>query len=600
VRTAEPSNAPTTNADAVPPGVKVLHPEVENFLKPPEMKLPPPGARLDGTLVRGWPTGEPKGFNPIIENAAELSELVEAYCALPFASRNGWTNPENYSGDLAWRVEITDESKEFTIYLKKGVQWHSPINVDLNGKHAWLKGEHEVTAKDVIFSFDIMMNPQVENGVLRNFYKELESWKAVDSHTVVIRWKKREYTNIEATLTAPILPEFLYARDEQGTAVPKETVGLRFNQHWYNNKSYVGSGPYRMSVYQPGLKIELERNEAFTAGDKPAIKRLIYPIYTDPNQTLLKLKAHEIGFDRLMPGQYREEILDHQKANRKPANSPFFDGRVTCTEVAVPAYRYIGWNADRPIFSDARVRRAMTLAFDRAGILEKVFVGLGTITTSPYLPSTPYADPAIRPLPFDLDAAKKELASAGWRDSDNDGLLDKRLRPGDAKTTPFEFKLLISSSVKEYSVLANILRDDLLKIGVRMTIDAAEWSLVQKRMEERSFDALVGGWLLPWDIDLYQTWHSSSADVPRGSNMVGFRNPDADRIIEQLRATFDRDKRIELLRAFHRIVHEHQPYSFFFVQEYVYCGWNDLRNLIYAKTRPVANSLPWWVAREAR
>ena len=74
-------------------------------------------------LTRGWPTGDPKGFNSLLESFADLSEYIEAYAALPLASRNSWTNPEIWHGELAHRVEITDDFKEFTIYLKQGVLW---------------------------------------------------------------------------------------------------------------------------------------------------------------------------------------------------------------------------------------------------------------------------------------------------------------------------------------------------------------------------------------------------------------------------------------------------------------------------------------------
>jgi ABC-type transport system substrate-binding protein len=588
-----------TDGQAAPPDVKLLHPDVENFLKPDDTQFPVPGSALDGVLLRGWSSGDPKGFNALTENAAELTELIETYATLPIAERNVWTDPEKWSGALAHRVEITDDSKEFTIYLKKGVKWHPVPNVDLASKHAWLKGEHAVTAQDLVFSFDLIMNPQVEASVLRSYFAELESWKAVDPHTVVIRWKKKLYTNVEATLSMWPTPEFLYAYDEQGQRFPKETLGLRFNQHWYNNKGFVGAGPYRMTSYRPGAAIELTRNEQFI-GDKPALASLIYPIYTDPNQTVLKLKAHELGFGSLTPGQYREEIQRYEGAAKKPANSPFFDGRILCNKQAVPAYRYIGWNGDRPLFADKRVRRAMTHAFDRQRIIDSVFVGLGTITTSPYLPSTPYADPEIKPIPFDLAAASKLLAEAGWTDSNGDGVLDKQLAPNDQKRTPFEFTFLVYNASPEFAALANIYKEDLLKVGVRMKIDSAEWSLMQKRMEEKSFDAFTGGWALPWETDLYQIWHSSQADTPRGSNKVGFRNKEADVIIEKLRSTFDKDERIQLLRQFHRIVDAEQPYSFFMVAQGVYCHWSDVKNVVYSKVRPVANSMPWWVARSAQ
>ncbi len=574
---------------------KFLHPEVENFLQAADTHWPPPGADLDGVLTRGWSSGDPKGFNSLTENAAELSELIEAYATLPIASRNSWTDPSKWHGELAHRVEITDDSKEFTIYLKRGVLWHPPPNLNLEDKKlAWLKGDHEVTAEDVVFSFETIVNPQVENGALKNYYAELESVKAHDSHTVIVRWKKRQYTNIEVTLATPLMPKFLYAYDADGKPFPKETFGLRFNQHWYNNKGFVGAGPYRMESYTPGAKIVMVRNERFI-GEKPAIQRFVYPIYTDPQQTLLKLKAHELSTGGLTPGQYREEILKYSEKGQKPAGNPFFDGRIQCQIVDAPVFRYLGWNADRPLFKDKRVRRALTMAFDRQRIIDSVFVGLGAITTGPYVAGAPYADPSIKPYPFDLDAAKKLLAEAGFTDSDGDGLLDKKLRPGDAKRSPFEFTLLLYGSSKEYGALANILREDLLKIGVKMNIDAAEWSLMQKRMEERGFDAYTGAWAMSYDIDLFQIWHSSQANAAKGSNMVAFRNPEADKLIEELRVTLDPKRRTELLQHFHRIVHEEQPYSFFMTQKSVACAWKEVKNLIFAKERPVSNALPWWV-----
>src|SRR6185503_17296245 len=159
----------------------------------------------------------------------------------------------------------------------------------------------------------------------------------------------------------------------------------------------------------------------------PAIQKLVYPIYNDLKQTLLKLRAHEIGVGELVAGQYRSEILDYETTGKKPENSPFFDGRIQCQKILRPAYAYVAWNAGRPMFADKRVRRAMTLAFDRQRIIDNVYVGLGTIATGPYASDSPNNDPDIKPIPYDLAAAKKLLAEAGWTDTDGDGLVDKEL-----------------------------------------------------------------------------------------------------------------------------------------------------------------------------
>lgn len=574
----------------------VRHPELPDFLKEKETHWPPPGASTNGIIAVDWPTGDPKGFNPIVENAVDLSDKLLNYVESSVARRNSWTDPDSLHGDLAWRVEVRDEFKEYTVYLRKGVKWHPVSGVDLgNPRYAWLNKEHELTAHDFVFMFDMLMHPQVQNGFIKNYYAELASWKALDDYTFELKWKKTQSLNVEASLLISPLPKFLYAYAEDGSPIPESALGLSFNQHWYNNKGVVGTGPYRFASYTPGVEIRLERNEDYY-DELPAIKSIRYPIYTDRTQTVLKLRSGELSFGMLRPGQYREEVLQFQNVPeaQRPKNSPFLNGDIKCDVVDEPAYQYIGWNGDKPLFSDRRVRRAMTLALNREEIVTKVFVGLGRVSRGPFLEGTPFLAPEIEPLPFDLKQAATLLAEAGWTDTNGDGLLDKVVG---GKRTPFEFTLLIYGTSPEWSSAANIFKEDLLSIGVKMNIDAAEWSLMQKRMEEKQFDAYTGGWGLSWSTDPHQLWHSSQADVPKGSNRVGFRNAKADALIEQLRVTLDLQKRTEMLREFHRIIHEEQPYSFVYVRKAPYCYRKGLEGVVYAKERPIANVLPWWSTR---
>jgi ABC-type transport system substrate-binding protein len=130
-----------------------------------------------------------------------------------------------------------------------------------------------------------------------------------------------------------------------------------------------------------------------------------------------------------------------------------------------------------------------------------------------------------------------------------------------------------------------------------MNIQAVEWAAMQKKMDDKEFDCYTGGWGLVWDPDPYQIWHSSQADVPKGSNRVGFRSKEADAIIEELRRTFDREKRIELCRRFHRILHEEQPYTFFWARQYVAVWWDHVKHTEFSIDRPHAYSMPWYSVR---
>jgi peptide/nickel transport system substrate-binding protein len=576
--------------------VRVLHPEVPNFLEEHDFQIFGEGAQSGGPLLRGWPSGDLKGFNPITENAADLSD-VSNYVAAGIARRMIWTDPERFYGDLAWRVEITNDFKEFTIYLRRGVRWHEVSGVDLDDpKFAWLGGEHLVTANDLAFSMDMLMNPQVQNGFAKGYYEELESWEALDDHTFVIRWKKKQWDNIGLSLGIDVIPEFVFAFEEDGTRIPDETMGLRLNQHWYNNRGYVGSGPYRLASYESGVQMRLERNENYH-GEKPAIDEIVFPIYTDANRTLLLLKAHEVHVGWLRPSQYREEVLKWQDRPRSewPQNSAFLNGDIQCEKLLRFAYSYIGWNGDKPLFADARVRTAMTLALNRRDIIDNIYVGFGKLATGPYLAATGYNDPDVDLLDFDLPRAAALLAEAGWEDTNADGLLDFDLN-GEGVRVPFEFTLLIHASSPEYASLANVFKEDLLEIGVKLNIEAVEWSLMQKRMEEKRFDAYTGGWGLSFSsVDQYQLWHSTQADVPKGSNRVGFRNPEVDDLIVKLRETFDPEQRQAMSRRVARLIYDSQSYSFFRWPEASFCWWKDVHDVRFAKSRPQTSSLPWWV-----
>ncbi len=581
-------------------GAKLYRPELPNLLEPEDFSFASAGARYDGTIAKPWASGDPKGFNLLKENAADLSNLA-AYVSSSLARRHQWTDPDRWAGDLAWRVEVGDDYKEFTVYLRRGVKWHRP-SVDLDDpRYAWLDADHEVTARDVVFTLDMLMHPQVENGFLKSYYEHLSSWEALDDYTVRLRWGKKLYTNIASTLGIQIVPEFLFAYDERGERIPEEVLGLKFNQHWYNNRGLVGTGPYRFDEYESGSRIRLLRNEDWF-GERPPIREVLYPIFTDPNKQLLLLKSNEVQFGGLRPGQYRDEILRWKDvpAAERPADNPFVNGEITCERQLSFAFYYLGWNADKPIFADRRVRRAMTHAVDRQRIIDSVFVGLGSVATGPFYRDSPYRDASIQPLAFDPERAAALLGEAGWVDSDGDGLRDRDLTPddGDPTRTPFQFSLLIYGSSPEFASLANILKEDLLRIGVKMDIDSAEWSLMQKKMDDREFDAFTGGWALGWDVDFYQIWHSSQADVPKGSNKVGFRNEEADEIILALREAFEREERIALSHRFHRLIHEEQPYTFLHYPESVACWRKAVRNVIFARMRPQSFSLPWWVASE--
>jgi peptide/nickel transport system substrate-binding protein len=140
--------------------------------------------------------------------------------------------------------------------------------------------------------------------------------------------------------------------------------------------------------------------------------------------------------------------------------------------------------------------------------------------------------------------------------SDLDGILDK-------DGMKFEFTIMEVANNPIQARMLPIIKEDMAGAGIDVKIQTFEWSVYIQRLDQRNYEVCTLGWTAPYDPDPYQVWHSES-DSPGGSNHIGFRNPEADRLIEAMRTEFEVEKRIELAHRLQRLLHEEQPYTFLF------------------------------------
>ena len=119
-----------------------------------------------------------------------------------------------------------------------------------------------------------------------------------------------------------------------------------------------------------------------------------------------------------------------------------------------------------------------------------------------------------------------------------------------------------------------------------MATVAVEWSTMLKTMDDGDFDAYTGAWVANWENDWYQLWHSTEADRPKSSNRIYFKNKQADRLIEEMRLEFDRDKQVSLCKRFHALMHEEQPYTFFYQRTRAVLYWDYMNELLFSLDYP--------------
>jgi len=163
----------------------------------------------------------------------------------------------------------------------------------------------------------------------------------------------------------------------------------------------------------------------------------------------------------------------------------------------------------------------------------------------------------VKALPYNPEAALAILEGKGWK-RNVDGWLEKEGKV-------FEFNLITNSGNMIRKNILTIVQESWRKIGIKCNTQLFEWAVFLKDfVNTLKYDALVLGWSMGIDPDLYQIWHSSQAGS-RQLNFVGYKNAEADRLITRIRREYDRTKQISMARELHRMIARDQPYTFLYV-----------------------------------
>jgi peptide/nickel transport system substrate-binding protein len=215
-------------------------------------------------------------------------------------------------------------------------------------------------------------------------------------------------------------------------------------------------------------------------------------------------------------------------------------------------YNCIVWNLGDPLLEDARVRRALAMSFDRQTVIDKLYHGQARAVTGPFTPDLRENNPEAVPIEYNPDAASALLASAGWRDSDGDGVLDR-----DGKK--FGLTLLVIASSASSRDQAQVFQDALARIGVKLEIRALDVAAFYDLVLQRNYQAAYVSWINEPDPDPSDFFHSKQL-APKGMNVTGYANDEADQLMDEAAAELDPVRRVDLYHQLHDVLARDQPY----------------------------------------
>jgi peptide/nickel transport system substrate-binding protein len=184
------------------------------------------------------------------------------------------------------------------------------------------------------------------------------------------------------------------------------------------------------------------------------------------------------------------------------------------------------------------------MAVDRERVVRNAYDSLGLVALAPapraLIPDTT----AFSGVAFDLAKARALLDSAGWTDSDNDGVRDRN-------GAPLAFDMLVPNSSASRQRLAVLLQEQFKAIGAKATPQVLEINTLVERVDGQRFDTYTGGWgSSPGLVGMRQTWTSTG-----DGNAVRYQNAAFDAAVDSALTTFDRDASRRLwARAFQLIL----------------------------------------------
>ena len=481
-------------------------------------------------VVRTTINTDVNSFDPIIAQLYAENYVQEAV----FSGLLKYDSKGDLIGDLATDVPtlenggISKDGKSITYHLRPNALWQDGV---------------PVTAADVRFTYDLIMDPKNNSPVLST-YARIERVDTPDPHTVILRLRAP---------FAPVLSQ-VFCVGGFGQIVPKHvlehTTDLArdpFNTH------PIGSGPYTLARWDRGSTIVLRANPKYFGG-APHVREIDIEVVSNEDTQLVSMEGHQLD----VATQARPSQLEAYKR---------IDG---IHMVVAPTYLedYIEYNTTRSPFDDVRVRRALAMAIDRERVASTAFNGTAIAATSIMPPHNWAYDPDNDSPPFDVVGARRMLDEAGWTVG-SDGVREK-----DGKRLAFGFMHTTSTTSAE---IAEEIQRAWRDIGADAELRAVPRNVLVGQVEPAgTFDVILAGYGYDVDPDRSQLIETKFIE-PHGFNASRYSNPDIDRWSEAALATYDRAARKKYYSLIQRKLNDDMPLVPIDWESFVYAVNDDLR-----------------------
>lgn len=403
----------------------------------------------------------------------------------------------SFGPDLAEAWDVASDGLEYTFTLKQGVQFHdgSPF-----------------TANDVKATVERIQDESV--GATRRVELATISQVTTEGDQTV---RFRLQTPHAALLAYLALPECAILSSEF-LANGRDP-----------NTDVVGTGPFKFVSREPGVRIEVERNDNYHVQGLPYLDRVTFIPYPDENTRMSAVRGGDAHFADYVPWKDMSSI--EQDPNLK-------------LETALnSAFMCVIYNVRHEPFNDPRVRVALSYAYDRQAIINAAFFGRAIPMTGGVIPpqSWAYNRDLEGTYTYDPERAKRLLAEAGYGEG-------------------FSVTLLSTSQYGMHQSTAEVVQNNLQAIGIDCKLELYDWQTVVQKHTKGEYQFRIHGLAMEiLDPDALTNFFQTGSPF---SKSTGFVDEQIDRLLAEGRSTQDEDERRKIYNQLERRVLEAAPWTF--------------------------------------
>lgn len=437
-------------------------------------------------------------------------------------------------GRLAKSWEHSPDYRTWTYHLRTDVRWHDGV---------------PVTAHDVKFTMDLLSHPDVLRRTPGSY-----STAVLDDRTFVITYNKGFPPTYPET--GPVcFPKYLL-----------EDLDPSEFERWEFWTRPVGNGAYRYLRHVPKTLMEFEANSDYALA-RPKIDRLIIKFGSPSVTELLSGNVDAVSHFR------RADVLAIKDNPRFRVYYEIWDD--------ILGLQVILWNQRNLLFSDPRVRRALTVAINRRELHRVLNMSEDLpIVDVVYTERQYWRGELPEALPYDRELARKLLDQAGWRDLDGDGVRERDGRE-------FRCPLIVAS---EWEAAAVYVQSQLREVGIRMDITTLETHVARGRMRVGEFDAALE---VLWSrVDVLV--HFFGEDSP-----IGYRNARVTRLLDAAQNARSPDEIDEIFHGLMSVFGEDLPFTYLVLNVETYVAHRRVKGLSTPfRANPLGSVEHLWIEDE--